>query len=45
MINNMSCSFFDTNTAPGSWTIFENKDFCNIVMASKDTKILEFNQY
>ena len=23
----------------------ENKDFCNIVMPSEDTKILEFNQY
>ena len=41
----MPCSFSDTNTAPGLWTIFENKYFCNIVMASKDTKILELNQY
>ena len=23
----------------------ENKDFCDVVMPSKDTKILEFNQY
>ena len=23
----------------------ENKDFCNVVMCSEDTKILEFNQY
>ena len=23
----------------------ENKDFCNIVMPSKDNRILEFNQY
>ena len=23
----------------------ENKDFCNVVMSSEDTKILEFNQY
>ena len=22
-----------------------NKDFCNVVMRSKDNKILEFNQY
>ena len=22
-----------------------NKDFCNIIMPSEDTKILEFNQY
>ena len=25
--------------------ICENKDFCNIVMPSKDTKILDFNLY
>ena len=24
---------------------FENKDFCNIIMPLKDTKILEFNQH
>ena len=24
--------------------VCENKDFCNIVMSSKNTKILEFNQ-
>ena len=23
----------------------KNKDFCNVMMPSKDTKILEFNQY
>ena len=23
----------------------KNKDFCHIVMPSKDTKVLEFNQY
>ena len=23
----------------------KNKDFCNIIMPSEDTKILEFNQY
>ena len=26
-------------------TVCENKDFCNIIMPSEDTKILEFNQY
>ena len=26
-------------------TVGENKDFCGVVMPSKDTKILEFNQY
>ena len=25
--------------------ICENKDFCNVVMPSEGTKILEFNQY
>ena len=25
--------------------VCENKDFCNLVMPSEDTKILEFNQY
>ena len=25
--------------------IYENKDFCIVVMPSEDTKILEFNQY
>ena len=25
--------------------VCENKDFCNILMLSEDTKVLEFNQY
>ena len=25
--------------------VCENKDFCNIIMSSEDTKILEYNQY
>ena len=25
--------------------VWENKDFCNVMMPSKDTKILKFNQY
>ena len=25
--------------------VCENKDFCNILMPSEDTKVLEFNQY
>ena len=25
--------------------ICENKDFCNVIMPSEDTKIVEFNQY
>ena len=25
--------------------VCENKDFCNVIMPSEETKILEFNQY
>ena len=25
--------------------VCENKNFCNVIMPSEDTKILEFNQY
>ena len=25
--------------------VSENEDFCNVIMPSEDTKILEFNQY
>ena len=25
--------------------VCENKDFCNVIMPSEDTKVLEFNQY
>ena len=25
--------------------VCENKDFCNVIMASEDTKILELSQY
>ena len=25
--------------------VYENKDFCNVIMPSEDTKILKFNQY
>ena len=25
--------------------VYENKNFCNIIMSSEDIKILEFNQY
>ena len=24
---------------------YENKDFCNVIMPSEDTKMLKFNQY
>ena len=37
---------FTTGKNPESHKkVCENKDFCNVIMPSKDTKILEFNQY
>ena len=27
------------------YNVCENKDFCNLIMSSKNTKILEFKQY
>ena len=39
-------SFFATeNKRQCRKEVFENKDFCNVTMLSKGTKILEFNQY
>ena len=38
-------SFATENKHKSHKIIFENKDFCNIVMPSENTKILEFNQY
>ena len=37
-------SFATENKLQSHKRICENKDFCNL-MPSKDTKILEFNQY
>ena len=37
---------FTTKKKPDSHKkLYQNKDFCNIIMPSEDTKILEFNQY
>ena len=38
-------SFRIKNKVESHKKVCENKDFCNIVMPSKDTKMLEFNQY
>ena len=43
----LSClhSFATENKREFHGKIYENKEFCNIVMSSEDTKILELNQY
>ena len=43
----MNClHFFATeNKCESHKKVHKNKDFCNIVMPSEDTKILKFNQY
>ena len=38
-------SFATKNKIESHKKVCENKDFCNIVMLSEDTKILKFNQY
>ena len=42
---NCFCSFRTKNKLELHKIVCENKDFCNIIMPSEDTKILEFNQY
>ena len=37
-------SFATENKHKSHKIVCENKDFCNVVMPSEDTKILEFNQ-
>ena len=37
-------SFATENTLQSRKAACENKNFCNIIMPSEDTKILEFNQ-
>ena len=37
-------SFVTENKRESHIKVCENKDFCNIIMPSEDTKILEFNQ-
>ena len=43
----LSClhSFRTINKLELHKKVCENKDFCNVIMPSEDTKILEFNQY
>ena len=38
-------SFATENKLQSHKRVCENKDFCNIIMHSDDTKILKFNQY
>ena len=38
-------SFRAKNKLESHKKVWENKDFCNVVMSSEDTKILEFNKY
>ena len=38
-------SFRTKNKLESHKRVCENKDFCNVIMHSEDTKILEFNQY
>ena len=37
-------SFATENKRESHQKLCENKDFCNVIMPSEDTKILEFNQ-
>ena len=38
-------SFRTKNKLESHKIVCENKDFCNVIMPSEDTKVLEFNQY
>ena len=38
-------TFATENKRESDKKLCENKDFCNAIMSSEDTKILEFNQY
>ena len=38
-------SFATVETLESHKKACENKDFCNVIMPSEDTEILEFNQY
>ena len=46
LLSELESSFF-CNGKP-TWTsskVFQNKDFCNVVIPSEDDKILQFNQH
>ena len=42
---NLLHSFAAENKRESHKKLYKNKDFCNVVMCSKDTNILEFNKY
>ena len=37
--------YLEQNKPESPKIVWENKDLCNIILPSEDTKILEFNQY
>ena len=41
----LSHSFTKESNLESHKKVWENKDFCNIALASQQTKLLEFNQY
>ena len=43
--SNCLYSFRTKNKLESHKNVFENKDFCNVIMPSEGTKILEFNYY
>ena len=38
-------SFRTKNKLESHKKVYKNKDFCNFILLSEDTKVLEFNQY
>ena len=43
--SNFLHSFITKNKIESHKRVYKNKLFCNVIMPSGDTKILEFNQY
>ena len=44
-MSGLSSFFYNKNKLEPHKRVCENKEFCNVIMPSEDTKILEFNQY
>ena len=44
LLSELSSFFRDRNKGESHKKVYENKDFCNLVMPSEDNKVLEFNQ-
>ena len=42
---NSGASHIDSTNLITTKKVFENKDSCNVVLTSEDTKLLQFNQY